>query len=305
MTTTSTKIQQLPTVVQLADGDRIRLIVPDGYQPELKDAEILLSPVKPVFKPGDVLVYRQDPNDEDYRIVLFKGLGNYSGFDIYCQLTSNGSFTGERTNFGYKDNPLVYADAEQRQLLYDAMDRAGTDWDADTQQLREVYQPKDGDIVVYDIVDGGMFYAICKGKGSIEGSMAYYAAYSSHSDEVWFDGETVYPSKYSIREASEADVMELLAQLRIRGKDWNLEDNCLVDYVWEPAVGEAYYTPVCVANLAFVPKSYTWEDSEEDNMRVEKGMCFATYEICQRMCARLDDALAPILANAKKEEAEV
>ena len=300
---TTTKIQQLPTVVQLADGDRIRLIVPEGYQPELKDGEILLSPIKPVFKSGDVLVYRQDPNDEDYRIVLFKGFGNYSGFDIYCQLTSSGNFTGERSNFGYKDNPLSYADADQRQRLFDAMDQAGMYWDEDAQQLREAFRPKDGDIVVYDIVDGGLFYAICKGKGSVEGSLAYYAAYSSHSEEVWFDGETVYPSKYSLREATEADVMELLAQLRLRGKDWNQEDGCLVDYVWEPALGEEYYTPTCIANLDFVPERHIWEDSEIDNMRMEKSMCFPTKELCERMCARLDEAVAPVLADLKKEEA--
>ena len=96
---------------------------------------------------------------------------------------------------------------------------------------------------------------------------------------------------YNIRLATPEEKQLLLDKMREQGKDWDGEK--VIDWVWKPKMGEAYW---CVVFSPLRAERVEWCNDSVDNERLKDNRVFATEDLAQQILTELQE----LLKNAKK-----
>lgn len=149
---------------------------------------------------------------------------------------------------------------------------------------KEIQEFKDGDFV-YSINDVCEFVMIYKSKK--ECSYANYHA----SIYIWqYENHVLYNDWsvcYDARIATEEEKQLLLDALHADGKDWDADNKQIVDYKWEPKIGETYYYIDCFLDVV----DDIWSDDRMDALVYTNGNCFKTEEEAKKYADKFSEIL--------------
>ena len=134
---------------------------------EVVDGVMIVSPAKEKdiaqFKDGDVVVYRY--GEDATTIAILQGevdtISKYLFIEDYVSLDS---VEGLLLDSNYTDaaTDVRYATEEEKQKLFDALEKEGLTWDAEKKAVVDLkWKPKIGDkynYPIYNITDDGMHY---------------------------------------------------------------------------------------------------------------------------------------------------
>lgn len=150
---------------------------------------------------------------------------------------------------------------------------------------KEVFEPKDGDIV--SVFDGKHVFINKDYQGCGVGDA--YLGWNFDNEMVFKKGRWNY-SRY----ATEEEKQKLFDKLAEEGWEWDAEKKQLVKLKWKPKlVGEDYYNP-SFNEFKFEPYLYGWDEDEIDFKLYEMGWVFKTEQECQEFCNRLNKAIENI-----------
>lgn len=138
---------------------------------------------------------------------------------------------------------------------------------------KEVQEFKDGDFVALNNV-GVKFLIIYIYKSKRGCSSTYYHAATYN---VYCENHVSYNDWCvcdEARIATEEEKQFLLDALHADGKDWDAENKRIIEYRWQPKVGEYYYT----LDSSFTPYSIPFREDSLDRQLLKIGNCFKTEE---------------------------
>lgn len=155
---------------------------------------------------------------------------------------------------------------------------------------KEVQEFKDGDFCVYSRDKHCLRVYIHK-SGSNNNLYPFSYAYTNIKYTILeYDGCCGIIESMP-RLATEEEKQFLLDVLHANGKDWDADNKQIVDYKWEPKIGEIYY---CISYSLDVVGDY-WSDNHWDNLAYNSGNCFKTEDEAQKYA----DKFAKILKERK------
>lgn len=150
---------------------------------------------------------------------------------------------------------------------------------------KSVQEFKDGDFVFLNNV-GCKFLIIYKNKRWSH-SVDYHAVtYNEYHENqiVSYDDWCVCDDA---RIATEEEKQLLLDALHADGKDWDADNKQIVDYKWEPKIGETCYYIDCFLDVV----DDHWSDDRLDNLVRNSGNCFKTKEEAQKYADKFSEIL--------------
>lgn len=137
---------------------------------------------------------------------------------------------------------------------------------------KEVKEFKDGDFVALSNL-GGKFLIIYKSKRGFSDAYYHAVTYNGYCENyvVSYNDWCVYDDA---RIATEEEKQFLLDAIHADGKDWDAVNKRIVEYRWQPKVGEYYYT----LDSSFTPYSIPFREDSLDRQLLKIGNCFKTEE---------------------------
>lgn len=136
---------------------------------------------------------------------------------------------------------------------------------------KEVQEFKDGDFVssINDVCEFVMIY-----KSKKECSYANYHASIYMGQRENLVSYNDWCVCYDARIATEEEKQFLLDAIHADGKDWDAVNKRIIEYRWQPKVGEYYYT----LDSSFTPYSIPFREDSLDRQLLKIGNCFKTEE---------------------------
>lgn len=156
-------------------------------------------------------------------------------------------------------------------------------------KVEPIFEPKDGDVVVYFNHDIPTVYVH---KGGCEYNTSFYVAYSGIRNKVFATaGGHLDRNRNDIRPATEQEKKKLFDKLAEEGYEWKPDTKELVKLKWKPEEGEYFYFPICSVLSCIFTTNGTMYNSGRDKSLLDKGWCFKTAEECGQFCRQLNNAI--------------
>lgn len=164
----------------------------------------------------------------------------------------------------------------------------------------EPFLPKDGDFVTYTYHNGNVYVAIfqCTDSNLIDN---YYVDICLKNVAEEFLKKVSYDNGFDMgyserRPSTEEEKQLLLSKLHEFGKDWDAEKKEIVDWQWEPGLGETFHYPLFSNALGkFLPMARTFDGDETSMICKARGWCRKDKDGCIDLC----DTLNKIIQNTK------
>lgn len=97
---------------------------------------------QPEFKDGDIVVYKCEIDDVPSTIFIFRGIDQHTPYySYYASLDSDGYLSYKLGEFGIYNRELRLATEEEKQQLFDALEKEGKAWDAEKKEFIDL-KPK-------------------------------------------------------------------------------------------------------------------------------------------------------------------
>lgn len=127
-------------------GDKIN--IPDGCKAEIKDGVITIEKEKPRFKDGDILA------DVTTSVLTcpFIARGECEGgcYGYYVGVDKGGDLSFSTENWYWTCGEVRLATEEEKQLLFDRLEKQGLRWNAIEKRLEDIrWRAKEGDAFYY------------------------------------------------------------------------------------------------------------------------------------------------------------
>lgn len=152
------------------------------------------------------------------------------------------------------------------------------------------FEPKDGD-VVYVKTNYENIIIYKEQPNKLGRYVNYFNEQYLYIDTCDFCG-SIY-NIIEIRPATEEEKKLLFDKLAEEGWEWDADKKELVKLKWKPSMYDPYFTPF-YESCEFIPFETNWVDTNKDDIRYNKGLCFKTEKECQEFCKRLNDAISQV-----------
>ena len=149
---------------------------------------------------------------------------------------------------------------------------------------KEVQEFEDGDFCAF-IGKHFFWFYIYKSENNYYSS--FYHAFMRNDFEKPSYNNSCDAIRLKTRLATEEEKQLLLDALHADGKDWDADNNQIVDYQCKPKIGDTYYYIDCFLDVV----DDIWSDDRMDDLVYTSGNCFKTKEEAQRYADKFSEIL--------------
>lgn len=159
---------------------------------------------------------------------------------------------------------------------------------------KEMFDPKDGDIVTVTTETGGNY--TCFFKGCVNGDIYSYGGLNNLYNMLFEVGlvccskrqTTIYP-------ATEEEKQKLFDKIKEEGYEWKADTKELVKLKWKPKYKEPYFAPF-FSNVDFLFSTcrHIYTEHFSDELTLKLTRVFKTEAECQAFCNKLNQAIESV-----------
>jgi len=232
------------------------------------------------YKKGDVITANRG-------IIILERKINESKFECYARLYTNIGDTN--VDFGgtydYTSGQLRLATQSEKQLLFDALAKAGKRWNAETLQIEDLkVVPRVGDCVKLSNGNGRVLFFIYNGR-SIYGGHKNKGDYIDSYGKICKENTLGFDYDFCIIEILTSSKFQ--SEVNALGFEYDFKNDTFKEMRWVPKEGEKFW---CVY-FTFIPYSCTNDGESIDKELIKVGNCFKTKSECESAIEKIKNVL--------------
>lgn len=211
------------------------------------------------FKNGDIIKCAR-------AIILLKRHGPDDSNLCHFRLYDDGDANCD-CNYNWWNEPHRLATPSEAQLLFDALAKAGKQWNAEKLCIEDLkVEPKVGDCVkVISYVNSRELLFVHGGKSEF-GNIKNKGDYIYNQNMVGSNTSLAFNSDYSIIQI--LTPTQFQAELSELGFEYDFDTDKIREKKWKPKLNERYYSIITINS--------TWAEHSVDERRMKDGLIFKT-----------------------------